>query len=284
MGHQITGEGRNRSLKNNSGAYLLEEKDIRLVTNLKDILQPYHTSDKEKDAFILGDPDFKDRKPDEKENNPPHEQRSVDIINLLSDGVADLPGTKKEIEEIAKTLSKNGWRTKMVQRKTATEDTLKSVQNIQLIHLATHGFFMEAPDERSNENPLLRSGLLLAGSVNSTMPGSEDGILTAYEALNLNLESTELVVLFACQTGLGVVQDGEGVYGLQRAFKIAGAQAMIMSLWKVDDAATAELMSSFYSEWVITGNKRQAFVNAQKKVKLIYKDPYYWRAFIYIGE
>jgi CHAT domain-containing protein len=272
------------TLQNELGTYLLDKKDIRLVTNLKDILLLDKNKYIHKDAFILGDPDFQNQDSTKAIESTLNEQRSVEIENLLRGGVANLPGTKIEIETISKTLFKNGWTTEVVQRKSATEAALKNVAGVRLIHLATHGFFISSPDQRTYENPLLRAGLLLAGSTNFNISSQDDGILTAYEAMNLNLENTELVVLSACQTGLGMIQNGEGVYGLQRSFIIAGADAMIMSLWKVDDIATSLLMSSFYNEWMITGNKRQAFIQAQKIVKRAYPDPYYWGAFIYLGE
>jgi CHAT domain-containing protein len=111
----------------------------------------------------------------------------------------------------------------------------------------------------------------------------ESGILTAYEAMSLNLDKTDLVVLSACETGLGDISNGEGVYGLQRAFLVAGAKVLIMSMFKVDDAATQKLVLTFYKKWLTTNNMRQSFVDAKKELRVEYPDPIYWGAFMMIG-
>ena len=112
----------------------------------------------------------------------------------------------------------------------------------------------------------------------------EDGILTSYEAQNLDLTNTKLVVLSACETGKGVFKDGEGVYGLKRSFQTAGAITVVMSLWKVDDAATKDFMNNFYDILIQTGDKSFAFRESQKMVKDKYSAPFYWGAFVLTGE
>ena len=111
----------------------------------------------------------------------------------------------------------------------------------------------------------------------------EDGILTSREVSELNLANTELVVLSACQTGLGDDVSTEGIYGLQRAFKLAGAQKLLLSLWSVDDHATQELMTSFYHNWIkLKLPIRAAFAAAQKDMRSTYSSPYFWAGFILI--
>jgi CHAT domain-containing protein len=138
-------------------------------------------------------------------------------------------------------------------------------------------------------NPMLRSGLALAGANTWAQQGTppadaEDGILTAEDVTGLDLVDTELVVLSACETGLGDVHVGEGVFGLRRAFTIAGAATLVMSLWKVPDQETGELMTRFY-EGVIAGRSRiEALRDAQLWLRQRHPEPFYWGAFICQGD
>jgi CHAT domain-containing protein len=136
------------------------------------------------------------------------------------------------------------------------------------------------------ENPLLRSGLALAG-FNPRSSGGEDGVLTALEASQLNLFGTQLVVLSACETGLGDIANGEGVYGLRRAFAIAGAETQLMSLWQVDDFGTQSLMARYYEN--LTAGMGRSEALRQVQLEMIraddtYSHPYYWAAFILAGD
>jgi CHAT domain-containing protein len=209
-------------------------------------------------------------------------------------GITVLPGTQVEINQI-KAMTPNP---EIFMEDLATEKVLKQIISPMILHIATHGYFLEEEEgiHSTGESklyfpsPLLKAGLILAGAENFLQSGvpvndeGDDGILTAYEAMNLKLDDTELVVLSACETGLGVVKNGEGVYGLQRAFKMAGARNLIMSLWNVDDAATQELMSTFYAERLNTNDPHIAFRIAQQKIKQKYPHPFYWGAFVLVGD
>jgi CHAT domain-containing protein len=207
-------------------------------------------------------------------------------------GISALPGTQVEIEKIAPLF---GEHTSVYTELNATERAAKRVSNPRVLHFATHGYFLEDATSGGStaatyfSNPLLNAGLILSGAENFLRTGNpinidgDDGILTAFEAMNLNLDNTQLVVLSACETALGDVQNGEGVYGLQRAFKLAGTQSIVMSLWNVDDEATQQLMTSFYEELLQTGDQYAAFRKAQQRTKEKYPSPFYWGAFIMVG-
>ena len=216
------------------------------------------------------------------------------FYGFASDEIPALPATEKETEMIGDILTAANWKVSSFIKSEATEANVKLLDSPGLLHVATHGFFLSDLDVEDGldkddaseivENPLFRSGLLLAGvSAARDAAQVEDGILTAYEAMNLSLDQTELVALSACETGLGEVRNGEGVYGLQRAFNVAGAKAVLMSLWQVDDAATQELMTTFYSLWLKEGDKHSAFRQAQLALKKKYPEPYYWGAFVLSG-
>lgn len=214
------------------------------------------------------------------------------------------------MEIIAQLYRKKGHIPKIFLGETALEECIKQVDNPPVLHLATHAFFLEdiqkqekirlmgVEMQRMAETPLLRSGLLFAGAARilkgkEPLEGLENGILTAREALDLNLDNTELVVLSACDTGLGEIRNGEGVYGLQRAFQVAGADAVLMSLWKVDDKAARDFMIAFYNKWLSSDrsvesfagvSKRDAYDHAVAVMKSRYPAPFYWGAFVMVGE
>lgn len=210
----------------------------------------------------------------------------------------DLPGTAKEVTAIGALFQKKGLKTYIYTQTNASETNLKALSGHapQVLHIATHGFFLPeseattaktAFDEGNSStlanDPLLRSGLIFAGGNDAwsgkvPMEGTDDGIATAYEISQLNLRNTELVVLSACETALGDVKGSEGVFGLQRAFKMAGTKKLIVSLWQVPDKETAELMTTFYSYWMNGTTIEESFARAQGDMKRKYS-PYYWAAF-----
>lgn len=284
--------------------YVLDDTELVLVSNTADILRPVVPSISNK-AVLIGFPDY-NLTATSTTNNQPSEFMLLkqDSAQRFMSGnkITDLPGTRTEVNAIESLLKPKLEVTKYMSGE-ATEEKIKSIQAPRLLHIATHGFFLDKlsvaeGDERGvtgmasatlNANPLLRSGLLLAGSGKTISEGrqnnqAEDGVLTAYEALNLDLNQTDMVVLSACETGLGQIQTGEGVYGLQRAFRAAGAQSVLMSLWKVDDTATQQLMTGFYSEWLSKGKKQTAFREAQLKLRKQFSHPYYWGAFVMMGQ
>lgn len=271
------------AIPTNDGKYVLDNSNIILVSNTKDVYLSKSAGVKDtyaNNATMFGNPIF------------------YVSAGQHSYTVGQLPGTEKEIEELNTILDNYGWETQKYLETAATEERIKELENPKVFHIATHGFFTPAAEIESNvdiqgsdkavQNPLLRTGLMLAGAgdlldQNPYNYNIDNGILTAYEAMNLNFDQTDLVVLSACETALGDLSVGEGVYGLQRAFIVAGANTLIMSLFKVDDIATQKLMVSFYNKWLETGNKRQAFIDAKKEIRNEFKDPIYWGAFVMIG-
>ncbi len=270
--------------------YVLDNSNIILVGNTKDLYLRTQRADRqnyeENQAIMFGNPQF-------------YVSTSSDILPP-SKVISQLPGTQKEVERLSDLLNTEGWATTDYLQDEASEEQIKNLQNPMVFHIATHGFFtpdeeievneeeIEMNEARAVQNPLLRTGLLLAGagdllSKTTYNYNMESGILTAYEAINLNLDNTDLVVLSACETGLGDLEVGEGVYGLQRAFLVAGARTLIMSLFKVPDEATQKLMVRFYEKWVETGLKRESFIEAKKEIRNEYHHPYYWGAFIMMG-
>lgn len=213
-----------------------------------------------------------------------------------------LSGTLVEAKNINELFIKTGWKTTIYSSAQANEEAFKSLtgeQSPTVIHISTHGFFFPAKKGKSeadlnhnqnsflsNTNPLYRCGLVMAGGNRvwqggKPIEGIDDGILTAYEVSNTYLESTDLVVLSACKTGLGEIKEGEGVYGLQRAFQVAGAKSVVMSLWQVPDKETVELMELFYTKWLKTNNKHESFRSAQLEMSKKY-NPYFWAAFVMV--
>ncbi len=264
-------------------SYVIDGRNLVLVSNTKvlaenDKRQPLNTKDV---AVLFGNPIF----------------QKAEKGNL-----APLPGAEKEVKDLEKLLTKKGWVADTKIEEYATERAVKSMANPRVFHIATHGFFVEEEkidmkEETLKEmglrpafdNTLLKSGLVMDFGGDLLMSeepmnfNKKDGLLTAYEAMNLSMEKTDLVVLSACETGRGDVGAGEGVYGLQRSLIVAGARTVIMSLFKVSDEATQKLMLKFYEKWIETGDKRRSFVEAKREMKKEYKSPIYWGAFVMIG-
>jgi CHAT domain-containing protein/tetratricopeptide (TPR) repeat protein len=220
-----------------------------------------------------------------------------------------LDGTKLEVETINKTLKLTGWETSLLEQNEATEENIEKLENHNakgVLHIATHGFAFEEAIGNStltddisiryklsnNSNPMKRCGLIFAGAnwawtgsdeYKKLNPEAEDGILTAAQVALLNLKKTKLVVLSACETGLGKIEGGEGVFGLKRAFKLAGVEQIIVSLWEVADKETMELMTLFYEDLVKTQNAIVSFEKAQKTMKDNYPTrPDLWAGFVLV--
>jgi len=226
-----------------------------------------------------------------------------------------LEGTKTETQKIDKILKNGEIDVVYFSNTTATEEEFKLMaSNSNILHIATHGFFYPDPKEIQEEteknvevgeitfrggsrgfgvnsfventNPLMRSGLVFAGandvwSKQNKNDSIDDGVLTAQEVSNIDMRKTDLVVMSACETGLGDIKGSEGVYGLQRAFKMAGVDFMIMSLWQVPDKETEEFMASFYKKLIKQKDIKKAFAETQKEMRIKY-DPYFWAAFVLI--
>ncbi|MDN5217048.1 CHAT domain-containing protein [Fulvivirgaceae bacterium BMA12] len=267
-------------------SYVIDEADIVVLRNTKELHfrknQPLEAMPLDNTAFILGNPAF---------------YSSTEAGTRF---IAPLPGAEAEVKNLSGVLQEKGYKFDYYLNQDATEKAVKEIKSPRIFHVASHGFF-EAEEEGAEEsigldiswneasrNPLLRSGVLLANSgeilkQTTSQFNRKDGILTAFEAMNLDLDQTELVVLSACETGLGAVEIGEGVYGLQRAFLQAGAKSLVMSLFKVSDDATQKLMSNFYQKWLDSGDKRASFVAAKKEIRSQYPNPMDWGAFVMVG-
>lgn len=293
------------------GRCLIDEYQISYVATGRDVLRFGAVSNRPTaKPLVVADPDFdlgNDRSQAAAPTNIPHGWCSRDLDRGLRFG--RLKGTRLEGERIAALLGVKPW-----VDATALERRLKACRSPRILHLATHGFFLTdqkrdpnqdyrdlgaMPGQESGglgrlsgsglQNPLLRSGLALAGAntwlQNGKPPAeAEDGLLTAEDVSGLDLLDTDLVVLSACETGLGEIHIGEGVFGLRRAFVLAGAKTLVMSLWKVPDKQTQELMEEYYCRLLDGQPRAEALRQAQLALKARYPNPLFWGAFICQGD
>jgi CHAT domain-containing protein/tetratricopeptide (TPR) repeat protein len=284
--------------------------NVRSVTEILDYAPTFLSKSTLKQAIIYGGIDYDKAKP--KLTITSHEENIgySEVAEVASrSAVAKfgyLPGAESEARKVKQLCSNNGITVTSFTGVEANEESFKRLSGRKepyILHIATHGYFFPDPErkkevsprtqfmveERKNafkwsDDPLLRSGLIFAGANNVwgktdyVSDSTEDGILTSYEISNLDLSSCQLVVLSACETGLGDIKGSEGVFGLQRAFKMAGVKNIIMSLWKIPDEQTSELMTSFYNYCFTGKSVHDALQAAQNEMKKKYP-PYYWAGF-----
>jgi len=292
------------------GRFVIEKFRISYLSTGRDLLRFKRKQESTQWAMLMADPAFNlsgglieqhrgtilDRSSDSLLSRAP----SRNVSDCYDFCVPSLDHSGEEIVAIRESLeTKAGLEVRSYTGREALEEVLKYMPTApKVLHLATHGFFCEDVDPAEKkffENPLLRCGLLLTGSnqlrrkTMREITQKDDGILTAFEASGLNLMGTELVTLSACETGLGDVKSGEGVFGLRRAFQHAGARTIVMSLWKVPDNETCELMRYFYRNWSSGHSKRAALRQAvlkilDKKRGTYAAHPYFWGAFVMVGD
>jgi CHAT domain-containing protein len=287
------------ALADERGVFRVKTLEISYLGSGRELLRAGRRTDRPDEvssSFVLGAPEF-DRAASSANASvstpPPTDLASTRSRELRKQRFGALPATLREARTVAGVLG-----TAAVLGADASEVRLKAVQRPRILHLATHAFFLRdlpraaqagstrsLPSMAGLENPLLRSGLALAGA-NRRGSSGEDGILTALEAATLNLSGTELVVLSACDTGLGQVDRGEGVLGLRRAFALAGARSLLMSLWSVNDAATSQLMQAYYGRLKRGEGRSDALRGVQLEFLAdpVLADPYYWAPFILAGD
>lgn len=284
------------ALVDEQNKYLVERYAITYLTSGRDLLRLQTPRESRSEAVIVADPEFGD---------PP----IVIASNSFSrKGIARLDESKVLFAPIAKTRAEARAiqdllpSSIMLSKLQATEAALRQLSGPRVLHIATHGFFLQDNESaalatRGSEdlrlgkwaakvgNPLLRSGLALAGA-NQGKSGDDDGVLTAMEAANLDLWGTKLVVLSACDTGVGEIKNGDGVYGLRRALVLAGAETQLMSLWPVSDTSTSELMIGYYKALQQGQGRGEALRQAQLQMLQIKprQHPFYWASFIQSGE
>ena len=300
-------------LPNESGQYMHEQYNIYRLSSTQELLKSKQVNIA-KEVVLYGGLNYDSNMPLAYKNdivNIPFLPIDRGLRDSLSNrnGFDPLPNTKVEIAEISTILNQSKIRPVVYTEDEGSEESFKilSGKSIDIIHLSTHGLFVkdfkdngqgkiysrllnkdEAQEISIIDRPLLRSFLVMAGG--NRLPkhkyvpeGCEDGILTAQEISRLDLYGVDLVVLSACQTGLGDV-DSEGVWGLQRGFKKAGVNTILMSLDKVDDEATRILMVEFYRNLMNGKTKRQSLQEAQQYLRKVengkYDDPKYWASFI----
>jgi CHAT domain-containing protein len=286
-----------------TGGHLIDTYHISYLSVGRDVLRRRATGGRpSSDPLVIADPDY-DLGWDPVGSSSAGDPEGAGAATRALPMFHRLTGTAEEGRQVAERLG-----VEPLLGTAALEHTIKQHSSPRIMHIATHGFFLSAPDPVENggraagesfptgatgrladlarlENPLLRSGLVLAGANTWLVglplpPAAEDGLLTADDVTGLDLLSTELVVLSACETGLGEIATGEGVFGLRRAFMLAGAETLVMTLWKVPDLLTRELMVGFYRR-VLAGRRHAAALrDAQRALKTRFPDPLYWGAFI----
>ncbi|HEX3086628.1 MAG TPA: CHAT domain-containing tetratricopeptide repeat protein, partial [Pyrinomonadaceae bacterium] len=281
------------ALVDEHGRYLIQRYSITYLTSGRDLLRMQVASESKSGPLVVANPSF-----GEQAMTGAVVTNSTSGRSATDTYFAPLTATENEARSI-QTLFPDAT---VLTGSKATETAIKQVAAPRILHLATHGFFLDdepaivrgrdvsevtsrATQWAANENPLLRSGLAFAGA-NLRNGKDDDGILTALEATGLNLWGTKLVVLSACDTGVGEVRTGEGVYGLRRAFTLAGAEALVMSLWPISDFTTRTLMTSYYQNLKQGMGRGEAL--RQVQLAMLKKNPnlhpFYWANFIQSGD
>ena len=267
------------ALVDENNQYLVENYHITYLTSGRDLLRLKDKFASQQSPLIVADPFY----------GKAGEKVALTLSEFTFPG---LPGTEEEAKAIKNILPQ----ATVLTGSQATENAVKQAKKPHILHIATHGFFKPErnPGERNSplqgernviENPLLRSGLILAG-VTIGQSAGDDGVLTALEITGLNLVGTKLVVLSGSKTGLGDISVGEGIYGLRRAFVIAGAESQLISLWNVSDQATKDLMVAYYGRLIKGEGRSEALRQIQLEMLKSenYQHPFYWASFIISGD